>query len=177
MASWESEDLSPDVREQFWQNLIAFENAPWTTDFQLLTDAGVELPEPDALNDEELTAKLWEVIDRLAGMHVYLSDTDHLSDRELYRALWHDSLREEVKAIEDPNSAYHLSLVGSFGPEQLHAYLKYYADEDERRRSLEDFPDEELPPHEDPPFDRDRLLPQRPYPRRATTSSAGPDPN
>jgi hypothetical protein len=38
--------------------------------------------------------------------------------------------------------------------------LKYYADEDARRDWLKDFPDYDMPVHENPPYDRDRDLPQ-----------------
>jgi hypothetical protein len=38
--------------------------------------------------------------------------------------------------------------------------LKYYADEDARRDWLKDFPDYDIPVHENPPYDRDRDLPQ-----------------
>jgi hypothetical protein len=39
-------------------------------------------------------------------------------------------------------------------------YLKYYADERCRQQWLVDYPDYVMPAHEDPPFDRDSLLPQ-----------------
>jgi hypothetical protein len=38
--------------------------------------------------------------------------------------------------------------------------MKYYADEGTRRGWLADFPDDEMPPHEEPPYDRDRFLPR-----------------
>jgi hypothetical protein len=41
--------------------------------------------------------------------------------------------------------------------------MKYYADEDWRRRFQEEFPDFQMPAHGDPPYDRDRLLPQPDY--------------
>jgi hypothetical protein len=46
MMSWESDVLSTDEREQFWQRVMDFENAPLVSDFQRLTDAGIQLPEP-----------------------------------------------------------------------------------------------------------------------------------
>jgi hypothetical protein len=41
--------------------------------------------------------------------------------------------------------------------------MKYYADEEWRRQFQEEFPDFQMPEHEDPPYDRDRLLPQPNY--------------
>jgi hypothetical protein len=31
MTSWKSDDLSPDIEEEFLQGVIAYESAPWTT--------------------------------------------------------------------------------------------------------------------------------------------------
>ena len=43
---------------------------------------------------------------------------------------------------------------------QPYLYLKYYADEDWRQQWMADFPDYDLPAHENPPYDRDRHLPR-----------------
>jgi hypothetical protein len=103
------------------------------------------------------------------GMMVFLSQTDHLSDRELYTLLWDDTLREPVKDVPlDESSAWHIDLLSGGGEEDTRLYMKYYADEETRRRWLADFPDDEVPSHEEPPYDRDRHLPQ-------THSGARPD--
>jgi hypothetical protein len=164
MVEGESEECPPEVKEQFWSEVVAYENAPWTTHFKQLEEAGVQLPAPEDLNDEELNAKLWEIIRRLAFMRVFLSQTDHLTDRELYTHLWSDLLREETKdLVLDQDSACHLEVLGSYGEEDMHLYLKYYADEDSRRQWHEDWPEAIIPDHEDPPFDRDRYLPKPSY--------------
>ena len=70
-------------------------------------------------------------------------------------------LREPVKDMPlDESSAWHIDLTGSGSEEDTHLYLKYYADEETRRRWSADFPDDEMPEHAEPPFDRDRYLPQ-----------------
>ncbi len=164
MIAGEPDECPPDLAEQFWEHVVAYEKAPWTTHFQQLQEAGMELPAPEALDDREVTAKLWELIHRLAFMRVFLSQTDHLSDRELYMRLWSEDLREETKALPyDENSACHIDLVGSGSEEDTYLYLKYYADEDFRRQFLDDYPEDPMPDHEDPPYDRDRCLPQATY--------------
>jgi len=165
MVSWESSMLSGQQREEFWRRVLECDDdGPTTTDFEELTKAGLELPEPEAMNDEQLTAKLWEVIHGLARMQVFLSSTDHLSDRELYALLWRDVLRQETKApTRCPGAFCHVNLVSNGSEEDTLLYLKYYADEDSRRFWLTEFPDDRVPAHEDPPYDRDRHLPQPDY--------------
>ena len=146
--------------DRWFRHLDACESGPWTTEFQLLTDAGVHLPEPESLDDEALTSKLWEVIRELATMRVFLSETDHLSDRQLYTRLWGRMLREDVPLVPlSPGSASHLRAIGT-SDEDNNLYLKYYADEEWRDRWRVEFPRDIIPAHEDPPFDRDRHLPQ-----------------
>ena len=158
------DDCSAETEETFWKHLVDYEEAPWTTHFQQLENAGVSLPAPDSLKDAELTAKLWDVIQKLALLHVFIEQTDHLSDRELYTYLLNDCLREETKAMPmAANSAYHIQLLSSGSDEDNFLYLKYYADNDWRRQWHKDWPKDPMPNHEDPPYDRDRLLPKHDY--------------
>ena len=159
------EDNCPaEMEESFLKYVVDYEEAPWTTNFQQLEAAGVLLPSPDSLNDQELTAKLWEVIHKLALLRTFVEQTDHLSDRELYSHLWTDSLREETKALPlAANAACHIQILGGCSEEDNQLYLKYYADDVSRRQWHKDFPDDPLPAHEDPPYDRDRLLPKPDY--------------
>jgi hypothetical protein len=164
MTTGEFEQHSPEVEEGFWKHVVDYEEAPWTTHFQQLERAGVSMPAPESLNDQEVTAKLWEVINKMAQMRIFLEDTDHLSDRDLYTKLWGDLLREETKdVLLDQDSACHYQLLSTGAEEDTYLYLKYFADEDWREWWRKDFPDDPMPDHEDPPYDRDRLLPQATY--------------
>ncbi|HEV2992132.1 MAG TPA: hypothetical protein VG759_27100 [Candidatus Angelobacter sp.] len=164
MTTGALDDSPAEVEEAFWKHVVDYEEAPWTTHFQQLENAGVSLPPPDSLKDEELTAKLWEVIQKLALLRVFIEQTDHLSDRELYTHLWTDALREDAKAFPlTANSAHHIQLLSSGSDEDNLLYLKYYADKAWRRYWKKEWPNYPLPKHEDPPYDRDRKLPKPDY--------------
>jgi hypothetical protein len=160
MMSGGLDECPGEMEESFWKQVVEYEEAPLTTHFHELEMAGVSLPSPDSLNDQELTEKLWEVIHKLALLRVFLAQTDHLSDRELYTHLWTNSLREDTKMLPpSPHSAWHIQPLGGCSDEDNMLYLKYYADEDSRQHWHHDFPEDPIPAHEDPPYDRDRLLP------------------
>jgi hypothetical protein len=162
LSFFESEEMSQELREQFWERVVAFEETEWITSFELLVQGGMDLPAPEELDDSQLTDKLWEVIRGLAMLRMFLYNTNHLSDRELYEELWHEILREENPAMPvNENSACHIDMVGSGSEEDNELYLRYYADEEDRQLWAIDWPNDTIPVHETPPFDRDRHLPSR----------------
>ena len=157
MVAWEAEGLAPELREQFWRDVLAFESTGTTDLVKELTAIGVALPEPEGLDDAAVTAALWNIIDGLARLHVFLDQTDHLTDRELYTHLLRVVLPEETDALStDQGWNCHIDVLGYEQPE---LYLKYYADEETREWWRQDSPGDQMPDHVDPPYDRDSQLP------------------
>ena len=158
------ESMPADMEEEFLRQVLEYENAEPTTLFRLLENSGLDIPQPDQLDDDAVTIKLKEIVERMATLGAYLLHTDHLTDRELYVYLFADGLREEAVLFpENPSYAYMIDLTGSGSDADNQIYLKYYADEEHRQQWARDWPDDPLPEHEDPPFDRDRFLPQSPH--------------
>jgi hypothetical protein len=157
-------DLPADLEEEFLKHILAFETAEQITLMQWLENAGLEVPTPDELSDEQLGRKLWEVINRMASLGAYLHHTDHLNDRDLYVYLYHDVLREPTVLFpENPGFVYGIDVVGSGSDEDTGLYMRYFADEEYRGSFARDFPDFQMPPRENPPFDRDKDLPKSPF--------------
>lgn len=83
----------------FWAMIYDFERAPRTTNRAQLAALGVELPASGELADDEIAAHLWTVIESLARLGVYLMNTDHLTDRQLYERLEGEVIDEDVPDI------------------------------------------------------------------------------
>jgi hypothetical protein len=165
MAMGTCEDMDQGLEEAFLENVLAYERAGQVPFRTLLERDGVTLPEPSGLSEEELSAKLDEVIQAMAKRRNFMECTNHLSDRELYEHLIQISLEETVPDLPpDDHTNYHLDITGGCSEEDIEIYLKYYADEDWRTHWAESWPDMVIPSHEDPPYDRDRHLPKPPPP-------------
>jgi len=159
-----SDDDPEDLKEAFLDRMAAYESQEPRPLLDALAESGVTLPAPEELDDAQIGAKLWELIHWLSLAGTFLHNTGHLSDRELYTELWHEELREPTVLMpEDTSFGYHIDMVGSGSEEHIHLYLKHYADERTRQSWKEDWPGDEIPEHEDPPYDRDSRLPQREF--------------
>lgn len=155
-TSLKSPNCPPDLEEAFLENVKRVESEGWIKPFDKLVAKGFELPEPTTLDDKAVSAKLTELIQTLGKRGFYLHNTNHLSDRELYAYLWEDGLREEII----PGGTWHLDLIGSGSAEDVQAWLRFYASEAERKKWAAEWPDDAIPPHEDPKYNRDAKLPK-----------------
>ena len=157
------ESMPADMEEEFLRHVLEYEKAEQISLLRLLENSGLEVLPPESLDDDALKIKLKEMIDRMASLGSYLLHTNHVSDRDLYEYLFHEALREETVLFpENPSYAYMIDLTGSGSEDDNQTYLKYYADEQYRRQWAHDWPNDPMPEHEEPPFDRDRFLPQSP---------------
>jgi hypothetical protein len=155
-----SEEMDPEQELAFLEHIWTFEQAPSVTHAHQLIGLGISLPPPDDLDDTALHRKLWEVINGLAKLRVFLEQTNHLSDRQLYEHLWSDALNEYTYDMsENLEGAAHLPML-SYEDEET--YLAFYARDDEREEWAEANPDSPIPPRQAPIADRDDDLPQ-PY--------------
>ncbi|HZI61893.1 MAG TPA: hypothetical protein VFD62_14345 [Pyrinomonadaceae bacterium] len=157
------ESMPADMEEEFLRQVLEYETSEPISLFRLIENSGLEIPPPDQLDEPSLSSKLKEIVERMASLGAYLLHTNHLTDRELYNYLYVDGLREEAVLFpENPSYAYMIDLTGSGSETDNQIYLRYYADGEHRKRWAQDWPDDPIPEHEEPPFDRDRYLPQSP---------------
>jgi len=154
-------DQALDVWIRYQQVLDAEEQGFTTTDKERLQSAGIRVPHPQLVSDTEIHGVLWDVLDGLARMHVYLLSTDHLSDRELYEILWRKYLSQLVPCLAPENTSISLiDMAWADGPEDETTFLVYYADSLIRRHWTQDHPGSVLPKRRKRIYDRDSQLPQ-----------------
>ena len=163
----ESQGLTGEKAEREiagWRDLYAFDTAPDTCEHEILRAEGVDLPPAAELDEAELRAKLWEVIQTLAARNTFLHNTDHLSDRELYANLVEETFFENTKDMPvQPGCTHGLDMIGGGSEEDIDLMLRYYSSDEDRDIWAKSWPKDPMPPKEKPPYDRDRLLPKSPF--------------
>ena len=116
------------------------------------------------LTDESIPSHLWELLHNLACRGYFVQHSDHLTDRQLYEELWDKGI-SDLSLLPGKNSTggwFH-DVVGSFDPEDIALWLRYYADDEERAMHALEYPNEPLPPREVPLARRDWRLPKGPF--------------
>ena len=93
--------------EEFeWTMVYDLEHAPTVTSRARLLEYGIipvppqEMPDPTSLHDE-----LWTVIEGLSLCGIYLLNTGHLTDADLYARLYYRILDEETRLMPPSSEA------------------------------------------------------------------------
>lgn len=143
----------------FLARVVAWETRPCSTHGEWLAQRGYVFDPPEELHGRELKMELWRLIKALAFARVFLENTDHLSDAELYTRLWNEVLDADAPDFaRTADDACHWDFADAgAGEEQL--WLMYYASEDQRQTWVHEFREVVLPPRKRPPYRRDHRLP------------------
>lgn len=132
----------------------------WGKPIDRLGEHGVDLMPPAELTEESLAPKLWELLEAMYRMGVFVLHTDHLTDARLYEALWGRVLREEAFLPErGVEAAWAHDFIGSGAPEEEAIRLAFYASDEERQVAAA-AGRTPLPPRQEPVANRDWRLPR-----------------
>jgi hypothetical protein len=143
------------------------EDCDWCSPSAIFARHGYEPLPPTELDDRQLPGRLWELLYAAAARRYFFCSTDHLNDRDFYTLLWEQWLDEPTADIPpeaETNTTLIVSELNVNGMTHEEIRLRYYAEAADRVALT---PDGIIPPHEDPPYDRDRFLPTPPIPLEA----------
>ena len=111
-------------------------------------------PDPGDLSDGEVRQFLCAMIDLLGQYHFCLEQTDHLTDRELYRYILGEIIPEPIGVGPNPIGGMLHHECCSCESEE---YLQYFAS-DENRAEMAEFYEDGLPPKKPLVADRDSWI-------------------
>lgn len=104
---WQRAREQGDVPERmYWVMVYDFEMAPATNGRTMLLERGVlPVPPQDLSEDTHIHEALWTVIEGLAASRVFLLNTDHLTDSQLYERLFYKILDEPTQCMPPSSGA------------------------------------------------------------------------
>lgn len=159
-----AEDADDDDSDRMIEDLEAIESGPEMPLYDILQQRRNFTPVPLArlTHPIDLSENLWLLLYALASIRVFIHDTNHLSDQELYAVLENKVLRNATTVLPEGsgwNCRFSICEITDENDMHQSCYLRYYADEATRSMFADDDSDTPLPPKEDPPYDRDDYLP------------------
>ncbi len=146
------------------------EDCPYLSPRQIFGRYGYTPLPPSELDDRQLPGRLWELLYAAAARRLFFYHTNHLSDRELYTLLWEKWLDEPTADIPleaQTNTTTFIDEFNAGGLTHEEIWLRFYADKTSQELAHSTEPGLVFPPHQDPPYDRDRFLPVPPVPLEA----------
>lgn len=95
-----------DKKEEFyWTMVYDLELAPTSTTRALLLEQGIIPVPPQELSSVDMHDELWTIIEAMSNCGIFLLNTDHLSDRDLYCRLYYKILDESVRMMPPASEA------------------------------------------------------------------------
>jgi hypothetical protein len=92
---WSLPGMPAEIRESSLEDVLAFESVgSGTSLFDGLQEHGLDLPQPEKLDERQSAEKVAEVLNALAALGIFLMGFDHLNAREFYSTLWKQTLWE-----------------------------------------------------------------------------------
>ena len=92
---WSPPGTPAEIQESNLEDVLAFESVGSRTSlFEGLQGHGLDLPQPEKLDERQSAAKVAEVLYALAALRIFLVGFDHLNPREFYSTLWNETLWE-----------------------------------------------------------------------------------
>jgi hypothetical protein len=151
----DTQRMSTRFENEYLSSILAWERAPSLPISQWF-EPELVLPPHDTLSDAQMQQWLDQTLRQLFDRNILLDFTGHLSDRQLYCLIARDILPEREKKVAIANTYLHWQCIDPVVEEEN--WLRYYADDDERREWQLDT-GLALPPMEELPFPR--ALPRR----------------
>lgn len=146
-----SHHFSLRFENEFLACMLEWETAPVLPIYRWFSPE-MRIPQPNLLESSNLQSILYDVVEKLYSKKIVLDFTDHLSDIELYRIIYHDILPSREKMLENRKSFIHWDCSHAGGNPEI--WLAYYAS-DEERESWADAYQQPLPPKKIPEYHRD----------------------
>jgi hypothetical protein len=97
---------SDNKDEFYWTMIYDLEEAPTMTARSMLLEHGIiPVPPQELVTTADTHDELWTVIEALSRCGVFLINTNHLCDRDLYARLYYRILDEECRAMPPSTEA------------------------------------------------------------------------
>lgn len=137
--------------DKFYATMVYdFEQAPISTNRDMLSKCGIEIPNEDLVTDEQAERIIHKVRTCLLEVwHINFERTDHMDPRSLYRKFV-EIIDEQVRVLVPCPEAFEVVVVD----QHPDVFWKHYATENERLSFAERF-GRNPPPYETPKWDRD----------------------
>ena len=96
-----------DQKEIFhWTLVYDLEQAPLVTSRELLLTQGIiPCPPQELITDLDVHDELWTVVEAMAKTGIFLLNTDHMCDRDLYARLYFRILDEQTRGLPPASEA------------------------------------------------------------------------